>query len=537
MVNQRSSSGVSVQVPQWGIFEYAFRSEILYGNPLQEVSSFHITFTAPSGKKKQVDGFWDGGHDWVVRLMPDEVGEWYYVSYCSDSINTGLHQQEGQFFCEPNSNSLSLYRHGAIVHHTGEHHLRHADGTPFFYAACTAWNGALKSTEDEWPIYLTHRAEHHYSVIQFVATQWRGGDTNSQLQTAYTGHRRIVINPAFFQHLDRKIDQINAHGLVAAPVLLWALPFRRGRELSPGATLPREQAVRLARYLVARYGGHHVLWLLGGDGLYLKIYESRWKEIGRKVFGEPHPGVVALHPMGRSWIGEAYAGESWLDVVGYQSGHGTDRAAVDFITRGPVARTWSHLPGRPTINMEPCYEEINSQVDATAVRNASYWSVFATPPAGITYGANGIWPWIRPGERILNHGALGRQETRSWQESINLPGSTQVGYLAAWLQQFDWWTLRPDNTLLVKQPGDDNYLQFVSILRTDNYATILIYIPASTPVTLQNPDGLSYQLRWFNPARNTYIEDESINRVSGASLLITPPISDDTVAILQTVAL
>ena len=546
MVEQNSAT--SVRVPQWGIFEHGFRSEILYGNPLHEVASFQITFTAPSGAEKEVQGFWDGEHDWRVRFMPDEAGEWRYQTQCADRANTGLHRQEGSFFCEPNANALPIYRHGAIVHRTGERHLRHADGTPFFYTACTAWNGTLKSTEEEWNTYLKHRAQHHYSAIQFVTTQWRGCDTNSQLQTAYIGHRRIVINPAFFRHLDRKIDQINAHGLVAAPVLLWALPFRRGRELSPGARLPRDQAIRLAQYIVARYGGHHVIWILGGDGFYLKFYESRWKQIGRKVFGEPHPdvatpgaaapgaaapGVVALHPMGRSWIGEAYAKEPWLNMIGYQSGHGTDRAAVEFITRGPATRTWSQLPARPTINMEPCYEEIDPQTDATAVRNASYWSVFATPPAGITYGANGIWPWIRPGERILNHGALGREETNSWQQSLHLPGSQQVGCLATFIQTFSWWTLFPDHELLVQQPGDENYLHFVSLLRTNDYYTILVYIPVSTSLTLRNPKKLSYRLRWFNPSEGTYSSGETTKVVSGNNMHLTSPGPQDMVAILE----
>ena len=536
MVHYSTSSGSLARVPQWGVFDHGFRSEILYANPLHEVALFRILFTSPSGSKKQVDGFWDGGHDWRVRFMPDEPGEWQYVTECSDRTNAGLDQQEGQFFCEPSTSTLPIYQHGAVVHRSGEHHLRYADGTPFFYAACTAWNGPLKSTEDEWTAYLEHRVRHHYTAIQFVATQWRGCDTNSHLQTAYTGYRRITINPVFFQYLDHKIDQINAHGLVAAPVLLWALPFRRGRDLSPGAKLPRDQAVRLARYIVARYGGHHVIWLLGGDGFYLKFYESRWKHIGRKVFGHSSLGErapVALHPMGRSWIGEAYAREPWLDIVGYQSGHSTDRAAVEFITRGPAARVGSSLPARPTINMEPCYEEINPSVDATAVRNASYWSVFATPPAGITYGANGIWPWIRPGERILNHGALGRSTTRSWQQSIDLPGSKQVGYLVAFMRRFSWWTLLPDNALLEQQPGDHNYLHFASVVRTNDYRTILVYMPSETPLTLQNPKKLSYQLRWFNPAENAYLTGSSTEELSGETLSIAPPDPGDKVAILE----
>ena len=532
-------------MPQWGIFEQRFYSETRYEDPLHEVRLFQVTFTSPAGAQKTVRGFWNGEHDWRVRLMPDETGTWHYRTQCSDADNAALHEQEGQFDCQSNPSPLTLYRHGAIGHRAGERFLRYADGTPFFYTACTAWNGPLKSTEAEWSTYLAHRAEHHYTAIQFVATQWRGCDTNSQLQTAYTGHRRIAINPAFFQHLDRKVDQINAHGLLAAPVLLWALPYGAGRSLSPGATLPRDQAVLLAQYIVARYGGHHVLWLLGGDGYYLNFYARRWKRIGRKVFGGiSRPNVsqtdnvpaftspaVALHPMGRSWIGEAYAKEPWLNVVGYQSGHGTDRAAVDFITRGPAVQTWSRLPARPTINMEPCYEELRPEVDAEAVRNASYWSVFATPPAGIAYGANGIWPWIRPGERILNHGALGRQPTRSWQESIDLPGSRQVGYLAEFMQQFRWWELFPDVSLLTEQPGDADYLRFVSVLRSDDYRTVLVYLPVGTSVELRNPQCLAYRLRWFDPAENVYEPNET--NTDEDTVQLTPPGAPDAVAVLE----
>ena len=521
--------------PQWGIFEQRFRSETLYENPLHEVLSFRITFTAPSGGQKTVRGFWNGAHDWRVRFMPNEPGTWHYRTQCSDADNAGLHEQEGQFMCEPNPSPLPLYQHGAVGHRAGERFLRHADGTFFFYAACTAWNGPLKSTDAEWNTYLAHRAEHHYSAIQFVATQWRGCDTNSQLQTAYTGHRRIAINPAFFRHLDGKVDQINAHGLLAAPVLLWALPFGAGRSLSPGARLTRDQAALLAQYIVARYGGHHVLWLLGGDGYYLNFYARRWKCIGRQVFGgetqESTSPAVALHPMGRSWIGEAYAKEPWLNVVGYQSGHGTDRAAADFITRGAVAQTWARLPARPTINMEPCYEELRPEIDAEAVRNASYRSVFATPPAGITYGANGIWPWIRPGERILNHGALGRSPTRSWRESLDLPGSRQVGYLADFMQQFRWWELFPDASLLEQQPGDDDYAHFVSVLRSDDHRTVLVYLPAGVSVEMRNPQRLAYRLRWFDPAENTYGLNET--NTDDDTVQLASPGAQNAVAVLE----
>src|SRR5690606_8383323 len=117
-------------------------------------------------------------------------------------------------------------------------------------------------------------------------------------QVAFEGSGLISINPEFFQHLDKKIDQVNDAGLVAAPVLLWALQVAQGRELSPGYYLPDHEAILLAKYMVARYGAHHVVWILGGDGRYTDQYEHRWKNIGRGVFGGEHPGLVALHPGG-----------------------------------------------------------------------------------------------------------------------------------------------------------------------------------------------------------------------------------------------
>ena len=225
----------------------------------------------------RIHGFWDGGDRYKVWFAPDETGEWTYRTVCADAGNAGLHGRTGTFTCLAPQSPLPLFRHGALRRSPGRHHLMHADGTPFFFTACTAWNGALKSTEEEWVTYLLHRAAHHYNVIQFVTTQWRGGEKDRHGDVAFTGSGRIELNPAFFRRLDRKVDRINDHGLVAAPVLLWALPSGAGRHLSPGYQLPDNEAILLARYLVARYGGHQVIWFLGGDGRYLGEYEQRWK--------------------------------------------------------------------------------------------------------------------------------------------------------------------------------------------------------------------------------------------------------------------
>jgi len=523
------STALFADVEIWDMFEHEFTSAGEYDNPLYNVKEFKIEFTSPCGRIKTINGFWDGGTRWKVRFCPDETGTWTFQSSCSDVKNDGLHNISGQFECVLNASKLDIYKKGVIIHPKGSYHLTYSDGTPFFWTACTAWNGALLSTEAEWDTYLQHRVEHGYNVIQFVTTQWRGCAANSLGQAAFEGSGYITLNVDFFKHLDGKVKRINEYGLVAAPVLLWALPVGQGMELSPGYYLPVREAVLLARYMVARYGGYHIIWVLGGDGKYVDDFEQRWKNIGRGVFGDEHPGLVTTHPMGRSWLGKAFADEEWLDIFGYQSSHSNAQRTVDWINKGPIANEWDKLPPRPVINMEPNYEEIHFKITDKDVRNACYWSIFAAPISGITYGANGIWPWLRKGETILNHRHA--PGTSTWRESIDFPGSIQIGYLARFIRTLDWWRFKPAPELLVQQPGDKQFNHFISVVKTDNQNKILAYVPVKSTFSLYNRQHLEYEGQWFDPVVNKYLKAELNN--SNGLLMISSPVDQDLILILS----
>lgn len=513
----------------WERTELSFTSSKTYGNPVQEVREFQITFTSPTGKEKLINGFWDGENIWKARFMPDETGEWSYQTKCSDSKNTGLHAQKGSFMCAPNAGTSPFAIHGAIIHQPGTYFLSHADGTPFFYTACTAWNGALKATDEEWTKYLKHRLENGYSAIQLVTTQWRAAETNSLNQVAFDGCGKINIHPEFFKVMDKRIDEVNAHGLLAAPIILWTLQRGNGREFSPGYFLPDDQAIILARYIVARYGANHVMWMLGGDGTYTGTFEQRWKTIGRAVFDGTHQGVAGQHPCGLSWIGEVYKDETWLEVIGYQSSHGKDSSTVSWITSGPMSKQWKNLPPKPYINLEPNYEQIRFAITDKDVRNASYWSIFATPLSGITYGANGIWPWLRPGEKILNH--TDAPGTSPWYESIDFPGSKQVGYLSRFIQQFRWWELYPAQEILMTQPGLKKFNHFVSVVKSLDNKTIMAYVPVKSTLKFRKPLSGNYKIRWFNPVTNQSVDGMAED--SGSVITVISPGDSDFILIME----
>src|SRR5260370_14145494 len=229
-------------VAKWERFEKAFESASSYANPVQE-ASLTAVFTSPSGSSFRVYGFWDGGRTWRIRFAPDAEGKWTYKTSCSDAKNRGLNDQSGAFLCTAPSGKTRFTQHGPVRVSPDNRYLVHADQTPFFYLADTAWNGALLSTPSEWDQYTRERARQKFTAAQFVATQFRAApDGDIKQQLAYTGTNPIVINPAFFQRLDEKVDALNKAGLLAAPVMLWGINWCAEPEVKPGGFLSGDPA-------------------------------------------------------------------------------------------------------------------------------------------------------------------------------------------------------------------------------------------------------------------------------------------------------
>ncbi|MBA7485457.1 hypothetical protein ES707_21003 [subsurface metagenome] len=505
--------------PQWTVFETALASSTDYGNPFQAVD-VTVAFTSPSGARQTVDAFWDGGDTWRVRFSPDELGGWTWESRCSDASNQGLHNRRGNFRCVPYTGDNPLYQHGPLKLSASRRHIEHADGTPFFWLGCTAWNGVLRARPADWDSYLAARREQDFTAIQFVATHWRGLHQDAWSETAFTDTVDITLNPAFFQRLDPKVAAINAHGLVAAPVVLWTLTAT-----DPGQILAEPDAIRLARYIVARWGAYQVVWLLGGDGRYPAERVDRWKRIGRAVFGDRHDRLVTLHPSGRNWVANDFGEEKWFDIVGYQSGHGDADRDLRWLTTGPPATLWNEDPAHPVINLEPNYETHAGYTHKTVfrgthIRRAAYWSLMVSPPAGVTFGHNAIWVWPDEPQAPDGHSRLGI--VGPWREGVYTEGARSMTLLYRLFDSLPWPQLRPAQGLLADQPGEDDPNLFVSAAQTGDGRTAVFYAPEGVGITVDGtllPRGA--QARWYNPRDGQFSEPFEINPEGTQSL--TPP--------------
>ncbi len=288
---------------------------------------------------------------------------------------------------------------------------------------------------------------------------------------------RLSVDPAFFARMDRRVASIRQKGLVPVPVMLWALSSK-GDE-SPGIILSVEQAVQLAGYLNARYAAYGSLWMLGGDGEYRNENAQRWKEIGRGVFSGVTHRPVTLHPRGMQNPWPGLKDEPWLDFLTCQTGHGQDPNKWKWHLE-EMPKAASLVPPRPFIDAEPNYEghlsyRNQSLITDYYVRRASYTSLLIAPTAGITYGAHGIWPWLRKREVPLNHTGSGEGDPVS--VCLKYPGAAQMKVLRGVFDRLDWWTLRPAPGIVRDNAVDPEFSNAVAAARTADGRQALVYMP------------------------------------------------------------
>jgi len=518
VVTMDSGFSAALTTARNDVYEAAVKSAHGYSDPCDvEVA---VELKSPSSGVTRVSAFWDGADVWRFRFSPDEIGEWRWESKCSDQKNPGLHGQRGSFRCVPYKGKNALLARGPLKLSENRRYLVHSDGTPFFWLADTAWNGALKSQTAHWDKYLTTRRSQGFTAVQFVVTQWRAYVSES----AYAGKKDIHIDPAFFKRLDPKVKAINDHGMVAAPVMLWAVSGS-----DPGQELSEEDAIRLAKYMVARWGAHNVLWILAGDGVYQGERAKRWRGIGRAVFGDRPNRPATMHPSGSQWIAEEFGREPWYSMIGYQSGHSEKK--VDWLVQGPPAKNWSKPPTLPIVNLEPNYEGIlaydtKRPFDALAVRRALYRSLLLSPTAGVTYGHHGIWWWGEKPEIPLSHEKTGI--ALPWDQALKSEGAQSVKHLASLFSSIKWWTLVPDPTLLTDQPTDPT--RVVPSSRNKDGSLALVYLPQGGEIEL-NAGSLKHNtnVRWFNPSTGRHFP---AGKIAADSHKMQPPGDGDWVLLI-----
>ena len=483
----------SKQLPlasKWGRFEQSFKSSLAYSNPLQQ-ATLTVLFTSPSGATDQMYGFWDGGKLWRVRFSPDQVGLWSFRTICSDADNRGLHNRTGKFLCTAPTGISRFSEHGPIRVARDRRHFEHADGTAFFWLADTVWNGARASGPKDWEFYALVRATQEFTVAQWSVAPGRDFKNESALGGT---PERIAINPGFFQRLDSKLETLMKAGILSAI----APPVKWDGENRISTILPGDQAALLLRYLVARWGAEPVAWLLNAEADDRPIDPKAWKGLGQDVFASlPHAPVV-LFAGNTPVLLDDFREANWVDAIGFQPVTDFSDEALRSGLVGPFAKEWNKEPARPLLVLAPVENSTGPQskkrFTADDVREATYWSLLLTPPAGINYGAEGVMNWDTGRKDEMP------EDLPIWQKSLFLPAAKQVSHLAKIMNSVEFWRLRPRPQFIATQPGDSAPRHYIAAAGTEANDLTLVYAPQDRTVEiLLEALPPAPHVTWLNP--------------------------------------
>ena len=172
---------------------------------------------------------------------------------------------------------------------------------------------------------------------------------------------------------------------------------------------------------------------------------------------------------------------------------------------------WTRHPVKPTLDSEPCYEDIdvslspgNGRVTPYDVRRRAYRSVFSGG-CGVTYGHTSVWQ-MYDRTRDPMFGA-----DTPWQECLDAPAATQMHHLKELMLSRPFLTRVPDQSLIL--PGSS--ATSARATRDEHGSYALVYLPygsESVRIDLRRLTGFTFRAQRFNPRTGEYSEIGSYAR-------------------------
>lgn len=235
-------------IAQWDMFEASFEGPA-EGNPFVEVSLEAVV--SQHGRKVQVPGFYDGDGMYRFRFMPDNPGNWSYVTASNVAALDG---QSGSF----SVTSPRPGNHGP-VQVANRFHFAHADGTPFlsFGTTCYAWSHQPLGEQDKT---LATLAKARFNKLRMgVFPKDYPYNTNAPLHDVYQRDAAGALdfdrpNPESFRHFETQVKALGDLGIQADIILLH--PYDRWGYSGMSA----EQDYRYFAYVTARLAAYHNVW-------------------------------------------------------------------------------------------------------------------------------------------------------------------------------------------------------------------------------------------------------------------------------------
>ncbi len=294
-----STARTSGDASLWGTFEIAMEGPST-GNPYVEVD---LSVVFRQGEREiRAMGFYDGDGVYKARLLPDAVGLWSFVTSSTAKALDGI---KGTFTVGP-----AKPGHHGPVRVANTHHFRYADGTRYIAIGTTAyvWNLQGDATEAEtlktlagapftkirmcvFPKHYRYNQNepqgYPFALVTKGASSWPA--TIEDSGWAFDFDR---IEPAYFRHLEQRINDLAALGIEADLIVLH--PYDRWGFSEMSAA----QDDRYLSYLVARLAAlPNVWWSMANEYDFMQNKsQADWERMIDLVSDtDPHGHLLSIH--------------------------------------------------------------------------------------------------------------------------------------------------------------------------------------------------------------------------------------------------
>lgn len=324
-------------VEQWGVFEAALQGPS-EGNPFVDVR-FTATFTN-GVRTVEVTGFYDGEGIYRVRFMPDTQGEWHFKTHSNRWPLTG---KVGTF----RVTAPSKGDHGPVgVVNT--YHFGYADGTPFNEIGTTSYTWIHRPEALQEETLRTLAASPFNKLRMCVFPQAHGSKAMPPTLWPFVGTPQhwdfTRFNPAFFQHLEKRVGQLRDLGIECDLILFH--PYDDDLNWGFETMDPATDDFYL-RYVVARLAAYrNIWWSMANEYDFLKTKtEADWDRFFRIVQQcDPYHHLRSIHNGHRLYD----YNQPWVTHVSIQNG-----AAVSDAGRAELYR---EVYRKPIVYDEVKYE-------------------------------------------------------------------------------------------------------------------------------------------------------------------------------------
>ena len=247
-----------------------------------------------------VHGFYDGNNQYKIRFMPQETGNW---SYTTSSNIPALNNKKGNFEVVDASGN----NHG-MVKVSDTYNFKYADGKQYYPFGTTAyaWTHMGNELQETTLNSLKNSGFNkvrmcvfpkNYDLVKeepeiypYLIKEIKKDANGNEMKIWDFDH----FNPAFFQHLEKRIDDLNQLGIEADLILFH--PYDKGRwgfdEMS------NEVNIKYVKYLTARLSSfRNVWWSMANEFDFVKSKNlSDWDLLTKTVVqSDPYRHLCSIH--------------------------------------------------------------------------------------------------------------------------------------------------------------------------------------------------------------------------------------------------